>query len=81
MFFFNKYGAVILYYYDFSCDGLLQLFYYCGELILTLACLIQVGNVYAQFREEEQAAAALQGMTGRFYAGMLSVFKFSCFQP
>jgi hypothetical protein len=30
---------------------------------------IQVGNVYAQFREEEEAAAALQGMTGRFYAG------------
>ena len=46
---------------------------------LLLICLMQVGNVYAQFREEEQAAAALQGMTGRFYAGMLSVFKFSCF--
>jgi hypothetical protein len=41
--------------------------------------LIQVGNVYAQFREEEQAAAALQGMTGRFYAGMLFVKKLPWF--
>ncbi|KAJ7517705.1 hypothetical protein O6H91_21G036300 [Diphasiastrum complanatum] len=28
-----------------------------------------VGNVYAQFREEEQAAAALQALNGRVYAG------------
>ena len=46
---------------------------------LVLTYLIQVGNVYAQFREEEQAAAALQGMTGRFYAGMPFVFKIPCF--
>ncbi|KAI5068712.1 hypothetical protein GOP47_0017057 [Adiantum capillus-veneris] len=36
-----------------------------------------VGNVYAQFREEEQAAAALQGMTGRFYAGRPIIVDFS----
>lgn len=29
----------------------------------------QVGNVYVQFQEEEQAAAALQALSGRFYAG------------
>ncbi|KAL8102726.1 hypothetical protein AgCh_027307 [Apium graveolens] len=28
-----------------------------------------VGNVYDQFREEEYGAAAVQGLTGRFYAG------------
>ena len=31
---------------------------------------LQIGNVYAHFREEDQAAAALRGMTGRFYAGI-----------
>lgn len=31
--------------------------------------LLQVGNVYVQFREEEHAANALQNLTGRFYAG------------
>ena len=31
---------------------------------------MQIGNVYAHFREEDQAAAALRGMTGRFYAGI-----------
>ncbi|KAH7277767.1 hypothetical protein KP509_38G006400 [Ceratopteris richardii] len=36
-----------------------------------------VGNVYAQFREEEQAAAALQGLTGRFYAGRPIIVEFS----
>lgn len=36
-----------------------------------------VGNVYAQFREEEQAAAAVQGMTGRFYAGRPIIVDFS----
>lgn len=36
-----------------------------------------VGNVYAQFREEDQAAAALQGMTGRFYAGRPIIVDFS----
>ncbi|MCO5591218.1 hypothetical protein L7F22_045199 [Adiantum nelumboides] len=36
-----------------------------------------VGNVYAQFREEEQAAAALQGLTGRFYAGRPIIVDFS----
>lgn len=30
---------------------------------------VQVGNVYVQFREEEQAANALKNLTGRFYAG------------
>ncbi|KAH7277587.1 hypothetical protein KP509_39G058000 [Ceratopteris richardii] len=36
-----------------------------------------VGNVYAQFREEEQAAAALQGLSGRFYAGRPIIVDFS----
>lgn len=36
-----------------------------------------VGNVYAQFREEEQAAAALHGLTGRFYAGRPIIVDFS----
>ncbi|GJW33013.1 splicing factor U2af small subunit B-like protein [Tanacetum coccineum] len=31
--------------------------------------IVQVGNVYAQFREEEHAQAALQNLSGRFYAG------------
>ena len=30
---------------------------------------LQVGNVYVNFREEEQAATALRALTGRFYAG------------
>lgn len=34
---------------------------------------MQVGNVYVQFREEEQAANALKNLTGRFYAGNISV--------
>lgn len=40
-------------------------------LILILKCTLwrQVGNVYAQFREEEHAANAVQNLTGRFYAG------------
>lgn len=29
-----------------------------------------VGNVYVQYREEEQAANALRNLTGRYYAGM-----------
>ncbi|KAB1221277.1 Splicing factor U2af small subunit A [Morella rubra] len=29
----------------------------------------QVGNVYVQFREEEDAANALRNLTGRFYSG------------
>eukprot|EP00850_Spirogloea_muscicola_P024979 SM001896S05150 [mRNA] locus=s1896:9:1894:- [translate_table: standard] len=28
-----------------------------------------IGNVYVKFREEDQAAAALHGMAGRFYSG------------
>eukprot|EP01018_Ginkgo_biloba_P034389 Gb_34576 [translate_table: standard] len=36
-----------------------------------------VGNVYAQFREEEQAAAALQALQGRFYAGRPIIVDFS----
>lgn len=32
---------------------------------------MQVGNVYVEFREEEQAANALKNLTGRFYAGNL----------
>ena len=31
-----------------------------------------MGNVYVQFREEEQAANALQNLNGRFYAGFMS---------
>ena len=37
---------------------------------------VQIGNVYAHFREEDQAAAALRGMTGRFYAGMCLLSSF-----
>ena len=36
-----------------------------------------VGNVYVQFREEEHAAAALQALTGRFYAGRPIIVDFS----
>ncbi|CAI9267976.1 unnamed protein product [Lactuca saligna] len=36
-----------------------------------------VGNVYAQFREEEHAAAALQNLSGRFYAGRPIIVDFS----
>ncbi|XP_062003325.1 splicing factor U2af small subunit B-like [Rosa rugosa] len=36
-----------------------------------------VGNVYVQFREEEHAAAALQNLTGRFYAGRPIIVDFS----
>lgn len=31
----------------------------------------QVGNVYVQYREEEEAADALRNLSGRFYAGMI----------
>uniref|UniRef100_A0A0V0H015 Putative ovule protein n=1 Tax=Solanum chacoense TaxID=4108 RepID=A0A0V0H015_SOLCH len=34
-----------------------------------------VGNVYVQFREEEQAANALKNLTGRFYAGKFLFFQ------
>jgi hypothetical protein len=30
----------------------------------------QIGNVYVKFREEEHAAAALNALSGRFYAGL-----------
>lgn len=30
---------------------------------------LQVGNVYVKFKEEEQAAAALAALSGRFYGG------------
>ncbi|CAN1195549.1 Splicing factor U2af small subunit B [Linum perenne] len=33
----------------------------------------QVGNAYDQFREEDHAAAALQSLTGRFYADPLNL--------
>ncbi|CAI9105543.1 OLC1v1004482C1 [Oldenlandia corymbosa var. corymbosa] len=36
-----------------------------------------VGNVYVQFREEEQAANALKNLTGRFYAGRPIIVDFS----
>ncbi|CAN0926330.1 Splicing factor U2af small subunit B [Linum grandiflorum] len=36
-----------------------------------------VGNVYVQFREEDHAAAALQSLTGRFYAGRPIIVDFS----
>lgn len=36
-----------------------------------------VGNVYAQFREEEQAANAVRNLTGRFYAGRPIIVDFS----
>ncbi|XP_073312626.1 splicing factor U2af small subunit B-like [Primulina huaijiensis] len=36
-----------------------------------------VGNVYVQFREEEQAANALNSLTGRFYAGRPIIVDFS----
>lgn len=36
-----------------------------------------VGNVYAQFREEEHAANALRNLTGRFYAGRPIIVDFS----
>ncbi|KAL4451703.1 hypothetical protein ABPG75_007365 [Micractinium tetrahymenae] len=36
-----------------------------------------VGNVYVKFRDEEEAARALQGMQGRYYAGKPIVAEFS----
>ncbi|KAG9151520.1 hypothetical protein Leryth_023496 [Lithospermum erythrorhizon] len=36
-----------------------------------------VGNVYVQFREEEQAAKAVSNLTGRFYAGRPIIVDFS----
>ncbi|KAL5725519.1 hypothetical protein ACHQM5_008656 [Ranunculus cassubicifolius] len=36
-----------------------------------------VGNVYAQFRDEEHAATAVQNLTGRFYAGRPIIVDFS----
>ena len=36
-----------------------------------------VGNVYAKFRDEDEAARALQGMQGRYYAGKPIVVEFS----
>lgn len=36
-----------------------------------------VGNVYVQFREEEQAATALRSLQGRFYAGRPIIVDFS----
>ncbi|XP_073149437.1 splicing factor U2af small subunit B-like [Henckelia pumila] len=36
-----------------------------------------VGNVYVQFREEEQAANALNSLTGRYYAGRPIIVDFS----
>ncbi|XP_021774167.1 splicing factor U2af small subunit B-like isoform X1 [Chenopodium quinoa] len=36
-----------------------------------------VGNVYVQYREEEEAANAHRNLTGRFYAGRLIIVDFS----
>nr|XP_048332549.1 splicing factor U2af small subunit B-like isoform X2 [Ziziphus jujuba var. spinosa] len=36
-----------------------------------------IGNVYVQFKEEEQAAAALQALQGRFYNGRPIIADFS----
>lgn len=36
-----------------------------------------IGNVYVQFREEEQAAAALRALQGRFYSGRPIIVDFS----
>lgn len=36
-----------------------------------------VGNVYVQFKEEDQAAAALQALHGRFYSGRPIIADFS----
>uniref|UniRef100_A0A803P9C6 Uncharacterized protein n=1 Tax=Cannabis sativa TaxID=3483 RepID=A0A803P9C6_CANSA len=47
------------------------------DLILEYLCLLQVGNVYGQFREEEHAANALRNLTERFYAGRPIIVDFS----
>jgi len=36
--------------------------------------VVQIGNVFVKFREEEYAAAALNALNGRFYAGVSSIF-------
>ncbi|OEL16957.1 Splicing factor U2af small subunit A [Dichanthelium oligosanthes] len=36
-----------------------------------------IGNVYVQFREEEQAARALQALQGRYYSGRPIIAEFS----
>ncbi len=35
--------------------------------------VVQIGNVFVKFREEEYAAAALNALNGRFYAGVWSI--------
>lgn len=53
----------------FLCHPLMQTRVLYNYLIMSP---VQVGNVYVQFREEEQAANALKNLTGRFYAGKFS---------
>nr|CAD1825378.1 unnamed protein product [Ananas comosus var. bracteatus] len=36
-----------------------------------------IGNVYVQFREEDQAAAAMRALQGRFYSGRPIIVDFS----
>ncbi|KAJ7962933.1 splicing factor U2af small subunit B-like [Quillaja saponaria] len=36
-----------------------------------------IGNVYVQFKEEDQAAAALHALQGRFYSGRPIIAEFS----
>ena len=42
-----------------------------------LTRLGRAGNVYVKFADEEAAAAALQKMNGRFYAGRMLTAEFS----
>lgn len=53
------------------CDFLYYLFLsLCPtHIILATFVVLQVGNVYVQFREEEHASNALKNLTGRYYAG------------
>ena len=46
------------------------------DMLIILQFCGQVGNVYVQFREEEHAANALKNLSGRYYAGLTSIFLY-----
>ena len=49
----------------------------CRRPAVVLTRLGRAGNVYVKFADEEAAAAALQKMNGRFYAGRMLTAEFS----
>lgn len=57
---------------ELSKHGELENLHVCDNLADHL-----IGNVYVQFREEDQAAKALQALQGRFYSGRPIIAEFS----